>query len=337
MTTPSAIRVGIGSLVALILTLVALSGVAALPQPPGGHPAVVGLSGSPHLWFTDSDGLLHWGGDTRGLAGREINWSNRIDVSRDEICSLSADRLGDPWLSAGLLKQGDPIYLVKWETDWTQPVLLHIQSIRDVEVFGINERNYGNFVLDVATWEARYGLSVAVLERGVLAPVCVPGQVTQVAAPAAAPQPSTGGGGTGGGGGGGDGGGGGGGDQPVPPPSQPTATPTATATATPTATPTATATATPTATPTATATATPRSGVKQRVIQRAATDLSVSESSLSVKSVESRTWSNSGLECTDSPNNPVQTSGYRVVVVSSGTDHTYRTNADASLIRKEPC
>ena len=61
---------------------------------------------------------------------------------------MSLDRLhtlpvGDPWLTAGLLKDGDPIYLVKWETDWEQPQLLHIQSIKDVELFGINGSNYG--------------------------------------------------------------------------------------------------------------------------------------------------------------------------------------------------
>ena len=170
----SVLRTRLGILLALALAVVTLAGVTASSPPPPWHPADVGLAGSPHLWFTDADGLLHWGGDTRALAGREINWNNRIEISRGELCALPADRLGDPWLSAGLLKQGDPIYLVKWESDWAQPKLLHIRSIRDVEVFGINERNYGKFVLDVATWEARYGFSVADLERGVLEPACAP-------------------------------------------------------------------------------------------------------------------------------------------------------------------
>ncbi len=188
MAIPAAVRNRIGILLAMVVTVVTLTGASVPPEAPDGHSAVVGLAGSPHLWFADSAGVLHWGGDTRALAGRRIAWSNRIEVSVDQRCSLPASDLGDPWLSAGLLKQGDPIYLVKWETGWAQPRLLHILSIRDVEVFGINERNYGNFVLDVATWEARYGMSVAGLQRGVLEPVCAPpvaGQSTQAAGGAA--------------------------------------------------------------------------------------------------------------------------------------------------------
>ena len=78
---------------------------------------------------------------------------------------------GDPWLSAGLLKDGDPIYLVKWERDWAKPQLLHIQSLADVGLFGINERNYGKFILEPAAWERRYGLAVAGLVRANLVPV----------------------------------------------------------------------------------------------------------------------------------------------------------------------
>ena len=29
------------------------------------HGAVVALQGTPHLWFADEHGVLHWGGDTR--------------------------------------------------------------------------------------------------------------------------------------------------------------------------------------------------------------------------------------------------------------------------------
>ena len=184
MSTLSAVRTSIGILVAMILMSAPLTATAAPSQPPHAQPGVIGLAGTPHLFFSDAAGLLRWGGDTRALAGRRISWSNRIDVSGDQFCTLPAGNIGDPWLSTGLLKDGDPIYLVKWETGWLLPKLLHIQSIRDVEVFGINERNYGNFVLDVATWEARYGLSVAGLQRGVLEPVCaspVAGQPAQAA------------------------------------------------------------------------------------------------------------------------------------------------------------
>ena len=47
------------------------------------------------------------------LAGKHILWSNRVEVSLDRLRTLP---VGDPWLTAGLLKDGDPIYLVKWET-----------------------------------------------------------------------------------------------------------------------------------------------------------------------------------------------------------------------------
>ena len=147
-----------------MLVGVALPAARAQALAPG---TVVALQGTPHLWIADGQGVVHWAGDTRALAGRHVNWSARLELGLTGLRSLP---IGDPWLSAGLLKDGDPIYLVKWETEWPQPQLLHIQSISDVELFGINGSNWGRFVLDRATWEARYGLSVAGLPRGVLAP-----------------------------------------------------------------------------------------------------------------------------------------------------------------------
>ena len=64
------------------------------------------------------------------------------------LAELQTYPIGDPWLSAGLLKDGDPIYQVKWESEWPLPKLLHIQSIKDVELFGIDGSNYGNYVID---------------------------------------------------------------------------------------------------------------------------------------------------------------------------------------------
>src|SRR5689334_7250977 len=76
--------------------------------------AIVALAGTHHLWVADGQGVLHWAGDTRALARRAVDWTNRIDV---DVERLKAYRRGDPWLSAGLLKMGDSIYLPKWETD----------------------------------------------------------------------------------------------------------------------------------------------------------------------------------------------------------------------------
>lgn len=130
------------------------------------HGALIGLTGTPHLWIADSSGVLHWAGDTRALAGQTVDWGSRRDVS---LTQLRALRRGTPWLSAGLLKDGDPIYFVKWETSDAAPQLLHIQSIADVELFGIDGNNYGQFVFDRAAWEQRFGIIAATLRRGVLA------------------------------------------------------------------------------------------------------------------------------------------------------------------------
>lgn len=138
--------------------------------PAGADGAVVQLHGTPHLWIAGG-GSLHWAGDTRGLAGRPVNWADRREVDLD---TLRRYPLGRPWLSAGLVKIGDPIYLVKWESGEAAPTLLHIQSIGDVELFGINATNYGDLVLDQGAWEGRFRLAIAGLGRGALAPATVP-------------------------------------------------------------------------------------------------------------------------------------------------------------------
>jgi len=127
--------------------------------------AIVALRGTPHLWIADDQGTLHWSGDTRALAGRVVNWGARTEASLEQ---LRAMRRGEPWLSAGLLKDGDPIYFVKWESDWSTPQLLHILSIADVELFGISATNYGQLVLDRTTWEQRFNVPASSLQRGVL-------------------------------------------------------------------------------------------------------------------------------------------------------------------------
>ncbi len=122
---------------------------------------------TPHIYLVGADQQLHWIGDTRALEGKSVRWDQRQTWSYSQLARAP---VGDPYLSAGLLKDGDPIYLVKWEHDWERPKLLHIPSIRDVEVFGINASNYGRFVMDKASWEARYGFTVADLQRDRLQP-----------------------------------------------------------------------------------------------------------------------------------------------------------------------
>ena len=178
-----------------LVIAVFLMGSAAPGQAQGAfaHGTIVGLQGTPHLWFADEHGVLHWGGDTRALAGKHIDWSNRVEVSLERLRTLP---VGDPWLTAGLLKDGDPIYLVKWETEWELPQLLHIQSIKDVELLGINGSNYGNFVIEKNEWERRFGISAAGLQRSVLAAAVTGSAPTSVLQPAptptATPEPDTG-------------------------------------------------------------------------------------------------------------------------------------------------
>jgi hypothetical protein len=170
---------------AMIATTLLASNAYAHPPPQAISPGtLVALRGTPHLWVGGDDGALHWAGDTRALANRVVDWSSRREVSQDELRGM---RRGDPWLSAGLVKLGDPIYLAKWETSDAAPTLLHIQSIADVELFGINASNYGQFVLDRATWEQRYGFNTDTLARGVLPPA-VPPTSTPTPAVTATPQ-----------------------------------------------------------------------------------------------------------------------------------------------------
>ncbi|MDE2994265.1 MAG: hypothetical protein OXU67_10320 [Chloroflexota bacterium] len=140
---------------------------AATSHPPG---TPIFLRNTPHVYIVGDDELLHWAGDTRALEGRTVLWNKRETWRYSAIARQQPLRLGDPWLTAGLLKDGDPIHLVKWEHDWEYPKLLHIPSIHDVKVFGITGANYGRMVLDVPTWEARYGIPVATLDRDTLPP-----------------------------------------------------------------------------------------------------------------------------------------------------------------------
>jgi hypothetical protein len=173
----------------LVLTLLALCVPMTAQASPAtqtiGHGGVVQLAGTQHLFVSDG-GTLHWAADTRALVGRTINWGERYTV---DVATLRQYPMGDPWLSAGLLKWGDPIYLAKWETNECCPRLLHIQSIGDVELFGINAGNYGRFVIEQGEWDRRTGFNAPTLARATLERAAAAATTTPRPLPTATPRP----------------------------------------------------------------------------------------------------------------------------------------------------
>ena len=128
---------------------------------------VVALGGTPHLWLGDDTYTLHWLGDTRVLGGRSPAQHARWVATLDELRTF---RRGDPWLSAGFVALGDALYLARWDADQSRPTLLHVQSLADLELFGVDGSNYHRFVLTQAEWERRYDLNAGALPRGELSP-----------------------------------------------------------------------------------------------------------------------------------------------------------------------
>ena len=87
--------------------------------------AVFTLDNTPHLWlFAGADGI-RWVGDTRALAsaGIPVRWDVTCGMDTSFIAQV---KKGDPILSAGLVKIGDPISLAKWEQTDAAPTLLHV-------------------------------------------------------------------------------------------------------------------------------------------------------------------------------------------------------------------
>ncbi len=143
-----------------------VSAISSVEEPVG---TPIRLEGTPHLFLVSADyPQLHWVGDTRALSKHPVFWDQQKTWPYWVFRRWGSVWVGDPYLTAGLLKDGDPIYLVKWEQNWTEPRLYHIQSIEDVELFGINARNYGNFILEKAAWEAKYGFDADTLQRSPL-------------------------------------------------------------------------------------------------------------------------------------------------------------------------
>src|SRR5919199_967779 len=106
--------------------------------------AVVSLKGTPHLWFADERGTLHWASDTRALATRGPISNTRTEVTLEQLRTLP---LGEPWLSTGLVNLAEPIYVVKWDTADAAPTLLHVQSLADLQTIGVAGAVFSTVVL----------------------------------------------------------------------------------------------------------------------------------------------------------------------------------------------
>ena len=80
------------------------------------------------------------------------------------------------WLSAPLVKLGDPIYVPTWSGSAAQPTLLHVPSPTDLQLLGVEGTFYEQMVLGQAAWEQRQGTKVDGLTRGELAPLAPGGR-----------------------------------------------------------------------------------------------------------------------------------------------------------------
>ncbi len=143
---------------ALSLSQVGLAGAQAIPVGPGG---VIALQGTEHLWVVDEQGTAHLAGDTQALARVQVNWNDREEAT---IAALEAQRRGAPLLTANLVKIGDALYLPQFGATGQPPTLLHIPSVDDLALLGLDAGNYGQLVLDRQTWEQRYGFNTDTLQ-----------------------------------------------------------------------------------------------------------------------------------------------------------------------------
>lgn len=132
--------------------------------PPGATPtrasalpegSVFALAGTPHLWIVDEHGVLHWGGDTRALAGRRINWDSRTVAAPAQLAALP---IGSPWLSLALVRVDGVVYQPKWETDQAAPQLVGLPPPEDAPRFGLSPGAAETLALDAADWEQRFRL-----------------------------------------------------------------------------------------------------------------------------------------------------------------------------------
>jgi hypothetical protein len=143
---------------------------------------VLSLRGTPHLWVAAENFTLHWVGDPQALQGRLVDWDSRVEVVPEQLAALP---LGEPWLSAGMVELERAVYVPTAQGAAPEPVLLRVQSIADLQLFGVNAQNYGALVLTPLQWEQRYPFRLDRLTRGNL-PVAVSGGVPL---PTATPMP----------------------------------------------------------------------------------------------------------------------------------------------------
>jgi hypothetical protein len=154
--------------------------------------AVARVDGLPYIWVADDGGVLHWVGDTRALLNLTPNWAEMRDLTREQLVELArTKRIGAPALSAGLVKLGDAIYLVRWEVDQTSPTLMRIAEAVDLDVFGVSGENYG-VVMDGSAWQERFGVPPDSLTKGALSSVVYSPTptVTPTPMPTATPVPT---------------------------------------------------------------------------------------------------------------------------------------------------
>jgi hypothetical protein len=145
----------------------AQTGVGPIGVGPFAKGAVVALRGTPHTWVADEWGTLHWAGDTRATANRDVSGSSRVEVALEQLRTLPR---GEPWLSTAFVQLGDAIYHARWDTPATAPTLLRVASIADLRLFGAEGADYARVVLDRAAWEQKSGQNVDRLTRGDLPP-----------------------------------------------------------------------------------------------------------------------------------------------------------------------
>jgi hypothetical protein len=116
---------------------------------------VLRLQGTDHLWVVDAQGVAHLVAGPATLAGKPVDPAEAQDAS---VAGLQALPQGAPFLTADLVKIGDSIYVPQYAAVGAAPTLLRLQSPADLALLGINASNYGQLVLDPATWQQRYGI-----------------------------------------------------------------------------------------------------------------------------------------------------------------------------------